>query len=43
MTLAEALRREKELKTGKGRDEVQRILKKLEIPVEAPKRKCASP
>jgi hypothetical protein len=26
-TLAEALRREKELKTGKGRDEIQRILK----------------
>ena len=29
MTLAEALCREKELKTGKGRDEVRRILEKL--------------
>ena len=31
-TLAEALRREKELKTGKGRDEVQRILSKPKAP-----------
>ena len=31
-TLAEALRREKELKTGKGRDEVQRILSKPKDP-----------
>jgi len=33
-TLAEALRREKVLKTGKGRDEVQRILSTLEVPVQ---------
>jgi len=32
VTLAEALRRERELKTGKGRDEVRRILEKLEGP-----------
>ena len=36
-TLAEALRREKILKTGKGRDEVQRILRKLEAPVQGSK------
>jgi putative endonuclease len=34
-TLAEALRREKILKTGRGRDEIQRILGKIEAPVEA--------
>ena len=35
-TLAEALCREKELKTGKGRDEVRRILEKLGAPVKDP-------
>jgi putative endonuclease len=37
VTLAEALRRERELKTGKGRDEVQRMLKTLEVSAPAPK------
>ncbi len=39
-TLAETYRRERTLKTGKGRDEVQRILRKLEAPEQASENQC---
>ena len=42
-TLAEALHREKALKTGKGRDEVRRILEKMDKTTYAAKCNDAAP